>query len=59
MNRNCDCHPWTKEDWDIWQKVKKEPRTKAQWEALHGLIEDYRRRLIDDFKRLGDPAQEK
>jgi hypothetical protein len=51
VKRNCDCHPWTEDDWKVWQIVKKEPRTRAQWEALHDVIERYRRLLIDDYKR--------
>ncbi len=48
--KGCDCHPWSDDDERIWQIVKKEPRTKAQWQALHDAIEHYRRLLIDDYK---------
>jgi hypothetical protein len=54
VKRNCECHPWTDEDWKVWQIVKKELRTRAQWEALHDAIERYRRLLIDDYKRRLD-----
>lgn len=48
---HCDCHPWTPDDEKVWKIVKNQPRTKAQWEALHNSIEDYRRLLIEDWKR--------
>lgn len=51
MSRQCECHPWTDEDERIWKIVKNEPRTQAQWQALHDAIEGYRRLLIEDYKR--------
>lgn len=51
----CDCHPLSAEDRKIWQKVKSQPRTKAQWQALHNAIEEYRRLLIEDYKREPEP----
>lgn len=47
----CDCHPMTDEDKRVWRLAKDEPRTKAQWQALHDAIENYRRLLIEDYKR--------
>ena len=51
MSRNCDCHPWSAEDERDWLIVKKQPRTREQWAALHDAIERYRRLLIEDYRR--------
>lgn len=51
MSRQCDCHPWTEEDERVWRIVKNQPRTIDQWKALHDAIEQYRRLVIDDYKR--------
>ena len=51
MSRGCVCHPWSEDDERIWKRVKKEPRTEAQWRRLHDLIEQYRRSLIEDYRR--------
>lgn len=56
MSRQCECHPWTADDEKIWGLVKKEPRTKEQWRALHDAIEGYRRLLIDEYK-TASPAR--
>jgi hypothetical protein len=42
----CDCHPMTKEEKEIWHRVRKEPNTKEDWEDLHNTIEEYKRRYI-------------
>lgn len=46
----CECHPWTEDDARVWQIVKALPRTQAQWERLHDLIERERRMLIEDYR---------
>lgn len=52
----CDCHPMSKEDTAIWALVKKQPRTREQWAALHDAIEQYRRLLIADYKSRDQPS---
>jgi len=47
----------TPEDARIWKLVKDQPRTREQWVALHNAIEDYRRMVIADYKRLAPREQ--
>jgi hypothetical protein len=50
VSNHCDCHPWSSDDERIWCIVKKEFRTKEQWKHLHNALEEYRRKLIEDYK---------
>jgi hypothetical protein len=44
----CVCHPETEtREWkQLWARVKKEPRTREDWQDLHDTIEGYRKRVV-------------
>ena len=52
----CDCHPLSAEDKKLWERAKARPRTKAEWQALHNMIESYKRLLIDHERLTGPVA---
>jgi hypothetical protein len=49
----CVCHPDTEtREWKkLWAQVKKEPRTREDWQDLHDTIEDYRKRVVQRHTR--------